>query len=78
MYDQDFINDGFADGRPAKVRLACPKCGRRITTVLGYPMPEKRCYALVRRTTPRAKGEPRMVRCDTVMIPDPAPNKETP
>lgn len=68
MFDQDFINDGYADSHGIRVPFVCPACGRKITTRLSFPMPEVRCWELVPRKTPRAKGEPRKVRCNTLMV----------
>lgn len=64
-YDQDFINDGYADAPPLKTPMVCPKCGRRITTLQSGMV---RCLARVPREGPRAKGEPRKVPCNTVMV----------
>ena len=64
-YYDDFI-DG--DWRPVKVPYACPKCGRRITTILRIPMPEIRCLARVKREGVRLKGQTRMVPCNEVMV----------
>jgi hypothetical protein len=45
---------------------ACPKCGHHMrANVIGG---EKRCWAKVPRTGPRAKGEPRMVTCGAKMV----------
>jgi hypothetical protein len=67
MFDQDFINDGYADGKFLRVKMKCPECSRIISKRWSAPMPEVRCHALVPRKTPRKKGEPRKVPCDAVM-----------
>jgi len=44
----------------------CPRCKSHMRArVLGG---EKRCWNMVPRVGPRAKGEPRMVQCNTVMV----------
>lgn len=48
-----------------KIKKICPQCGRTITTAkIGC---ETRCWALVPRSTVRAKGESRKVRCNAIM-----------
>lgn len=64
IYDQDFINDGYADGQPLRLPRSCPKCGRKICTALPAPVI---CRGRVRAIN-RKKGEPRMVPCGTIML----------
>ena len=50
-----------------RIPLVCPNCGRKITAIFGLHK-NRKCYAMLPRTTPRKKGEPRKVRCNTIMI----------
>ena len=43
MYDQDFINGGFADGKRIREAIICPKCGNRATRILTIPASKRKC-----------------------------------
>lgn len=67
MYDQDFINDGYADGKPLRTLFVCSKCGRSTNAIVGFPSPELRCLEPMPRPN-RQKGETRKIPCDTPMV----------
>lgn len=70
MFDQDFINDGYINQRPLRDRYVCPNCGRVITATMRLPRKDVHCLGRVPRTGPRAKGEPRTVICNAIMVLD--------
>lgn len=72
MFDQDFVNDGYAYAQSVQQATRCPNCGRMSNAPLSLSGtgPGVTCPAMVPivYAGPRRPGEPRRGRCSTPVV----------